>query len=73
VLAGLRMIGNEDDRVVVIRFWQERDPNVVRSNWRARITYVNSGVQFYASGIDEAFTLVRSLLLSAQPKEGGAS
>jgi hypothetical protein len=69
------MIANDNDQVLVIRFWQEREVKELRSlaRWRARITYVNSGQLFYASGIDDAFAVVKSLLLAAQRRDGEPS
>jgi hypothetical protein len=58
------MLDSDEDQVVVIRLWRERE--VAESSgpqrWRARITYVNSGQQFHASGVDDAFAVVRYLL-----------
>jgi hypothetical protein len=67
------MIGTDLDQVLVIRFWQEQEAQEMQPpSWRARITYVNSGQQFYASSIEEAFAVVRSLLVAMQ-KEGEVS
>lgn len=65
------MIATDNDQVLVIRFWQEREVKEQQSlaRWRARITYVNSGQLFYASGIDDVFAVVRSLLASAQRRD----
>lgn len=63
------MAANDNDQVVVIRFWQEWEVKDLLAGWRARITHVNSGHLFYASGIDEAFAVVRSLLLAAKDGE----
>jgi hypothetical protein len=69
------MIANDNDQVLVIRFWQEREVKELQSlaGWRARITYVNSGQLFYASGMDDAFAVVRSVLLAAQRQDGEPS
>jgi hypothetical protein len=69
------MIANDDDQVLVIRFWQEREIKELQSptRWRARITYVNSGQLFYASGINDTFAVVRSLLFAAQRRDGEPS
>jgi hypothetical protein len=69
------MIANDNDQVLVIRFWQEREVKGLQSlaGWRARISYVNSGQVFYAPGIDDAFAVVRSLLLGAQRRDGEPS
>lgn len=69
------MIADDNDQVLVIRFWQEREAKDLQllARWRARITYVNSGQLFYAAGIDDAFALVRSLLLAAQAPDGEPS
>lgn len=69
------MIANDNDQVLVIRFWQEREVKASESlaGWRARITYVNNGQLFYASGIDDAFAVARSLLLAAQRQDGELS
>jgi len=69
------MIASYDDQVVVIRFWHEREVEKLQllAGWRARITHVNSGQLFYASGIDDAFAVVRSLLLAAQRRDGEPS
>jgi len=68
------MVATDLDQVLVIRFWQERETKeMFPSDWRARITYVNSGQQFYASGIEEALAVVRSLLAVAIRKNGEAS
>jgi len=58
------MLASNDDQVLVIRFWWEREVAELSGprRWRARITYVNSGQQFYASGVDDAFAVVRYLL-----------
>ncbi len=58
------MLAFDDDQVLVIRFWREHELAESSSprRWRARITYVNSGQHFYASGIDDAFAVARSLL-----------
>jgi hypothetical protein len=62
------MFASDDDQVLVIRFWREDEaPELQPSrHWRARITYVNSGQQFHAPSIDDAFAIVRSLLLSGK-------
>jgi hypothetical protein len=64
------MLAFEDDRVFVMRFWREDEATESPPfmGWRARITCVNMSRPFYvyAPGIDEAFAIVRSLLLSGK-------
>jgi len=55
------MPASEDDQVIVARFWLE-DETTERQplqHWRARIKYVNTGQQYYAPNIDEAFAVIR--------------
>lgn len=60
------MLASEDDQVLVVRFWREDENTDLRParHWRARIIYVNDGRQFYAPSIDDAFAVMRSLLLT---------
>ncbi len=58
------MPADNDDQVIVVRFWPEdetTDRKPLR-HWRARINYVNTGQQYYAGNIDEAFVVIRSLI-----------
>jgi hypothetical protein len=61
---------SDDDQVFVMRFWREREDEAtalqLSRHWRARIIYVNDGRQFHAPGIDDAFELVRSLILNGK-------
>jgi hypothetical protein len=65
------MVATDLDHVFVIRLEWEEDGPV--SDWRARITYVNSRQRFYASGVDEAFGIIRSLLSVAASDDGEMS
>ncbi|MGX0966076.1 hypothetical protein AB7M63_006525 [Bradyrhizobium japonicum] len=57
------MLASNDDEVFVLRLWQERGTlESPSSHWRGRISYVNTGQQFYASGIEDALAIVRLLL-----------
>lgn len=64
------MLASVDDQVFVIRFWREREDETTESrpsrHWRARIIHVNKGQQFYAPGIDDAFAVMRSLVLAVK-------
>lgn len=62
------MLASDDDQVLVVRFWREDENPESRParHWRARITYVNTGHQFYAPSIDDAFAVMRSLLLTGK-------
>ena len=58
------MPASDDDQVIVVRFWPE-DETTERQpsrHWRARIDYVNTGQQYYAPNLDEAFAVIRSLI-----------
>ncbi len=60
------MAASDDYQVLVARFRREdelleaHDPE----HWRARIIYVNNGRRFYAASIDDAFAIMRSLILT---------
>ena len=60
------MLASDEDQVLVVRFWREAESTESRpsQHWRARIIYVNNGQQFYAPSIDDAFAVMRSLLLT---------
>jgi hypothetical protein len=64
------MSATNHDQVFVLRFWQERGDPQPPTGWRARISDVNSGKQYYTSRIDDAFDLVKSLLRAVDPDEG---
>jgi hypothetical protein len=59
------MLASDDDQVIVVRFWPEDETTEWQPSrhWRARIIYVNTGQQFYAPSIDDAFVVIRSLIL----------
>jgi hypothetical protein len=62
------MLASDDDQVLVIRFWREAESTESRTSrhWRARIIYVNDGQQVYAPSVDDAFAVIRSLLLAGK-------
>jgi hypothetical protein len=62
------MLAPDDDQVVVVRFWPEDETTEWRPSrhWRARIIYVNTGQQFYAPSIDDAFAVITSLILTGK-------
>jgi hypothetical protein len=65
VVRGVPMPASDEDQVIVLRFWAEDESAELHSSrhWRARITYVNTGQQFYVPSLDEAFAVVSSLIL----------
>jgi hypothetical protein len=60
------MLAPDDDQVIVVRFWPEDETTEWQPSrhWRARIIYVNTGQQFYAPSIDDAFAVISSLILT---------
>jgi hypothetical protein len=58
------MPASDDDQVIVARFWPEDETAGRRRlrHWRAHIKYVNTGQQYYAPNVDEAFAVIRSLI-----------
>jgi len=56
----------QTDHVFILRFWLERTSALPdEARWRARISYVNTGENFHADGIEAACGVVRSLLPDA--------
>jgi hypothetical protein len=56
----------QTDHVFILRFWLEVAsawPDGAR--WRARISYINTGENFHADGLEAACGVVRSLLPDA--------
>jgi len=62
------MVDSDDDQVLVVRFWREDETTEWQPSrhWRARIIYVNTGQQFYAPSIDDAFAIMNSLILTGK-------
>jgi hypothetical protein len=60
------MFGSDDDQVFVVRFSPEDEATDWRPSrhWRARIIHVNTGQQFYASSIGDAFGVINSLIVA---------
>lgn len=56
---------NKAAEVFVLRFWRETTDEFAKSDrWRCRIRNENTGVERHVDGIENAFTAVRSLLLT---------
>lgn len=68
VARGVTMLASDDDQVIVVRFWSEEETTDLQplQHWRARITHVNTGQQFYAPSINDAFTVISSLVLAGK-------
>jgi hypothetical protein len=62
------MLASDDDQVIVVRFWSEEETADTQPSrhWRARITYVNTGQQFYAPSVDGAFAVISSLIVTGK-------
>jgi hypothetical protein len=61
------------DQTFVMRFWQENgsvDP-ANPNRWRATINRAGSDQQFHAVGLEKAFGLVRTLLLTQNDSAQG--
>jgi hypothetical protein len=65
---GVTMPASDEDQVLVVRFWPEDEAAELPPSrrWRARIIYVNTGQQFYAPSIDEAFAVMNSLVMTGK-------
>jgi hypothetical protein len=66
-------VTHKTDQVFVMRFWHEHESpgdedRESSRRWRVRITHVNDGRERYAKSIEEAFAIVRSLLLTEKPR-----
>jgi hypothetical protein len=60
----------EVDKVFVVRFWREvaAAESPASQGWRARIHYVNDGRELHASSIEDAFSMMQSLLSADEPQ-----
>lgn len=64
-----RRIYKELGHVFVLRFWHESPlDKLERGHWRARVRDGATGKEIYADGIEEAFELVRAMLMQATGK-----
>lgn len=60
----------ELDKVFVVHLWREKPSlDTTGEHWRARVDYVNTGQEFTAAGLERAFVLIRSLLMTDQDSE----